>query len=152
MTTHYEKTCKHCGTPYSFQGSGEWEGDYNQKLNDDSFCPTCKEAILQALSSIPKKFEWRFVESKAYTVKELIKMALRQDAEYFCKNIGVPVKRVFPQLIEKPGDNRYMTEEVNTTTGVFRVSYWTGEELPSHPNCVKKKVLWDLMNNREHQG
>lgn len=152
MTTHYQKTCNHCGTPYAFQGSGEWVGGYNQKLNDNSYCPTCKEAILQALSVIPKKFEWRLVKSKAYSVKEMLLLASRQDEEWLHNNSRIPVKRVFPELTNKDTGNRYITQEVRTPTGIFRVSYWTGEELPSHPNCVKKKVLWDLLNNRFHQS
>lgn len=49
----YKTRCKHCGREYTFQASGEGCLD---NYNDKDYCPTCKKAIVDALSKVPKKF------------------------------------------------------------------------------------------------
>lgn len=51
---HYIKRCGHCKQEYTYQASGN--GCHNP-LNDDYYCPECKEIILKALSDVPIKFK-----------------------------------------------------------------------------------------------
>lgn len=57
--THYTKYCKHCGTQYIFQGSGE--GCFDQ-LCSDEYCKECNTAIKEALSKISIKNIKRYVK------------------------------------------------------------------------------------------
>ena len=57
--THYIQYCKHCGTEYTFQGSGE--GCFNQ-LCSETYCEECNSAIKEVLSTIPIKNIKKYVE------------------------------------------------------------------------------------------
>lgn len=56
--THSITYCKHCGTQYTFQGSGE--GCFNQ-LCSNEYCEECNSAIKDTLAKIPIKNVKRYV-------------------------------------------------------------------------------------------
>lgn len=148
MTSHRYMTCSHCGTPYSYQSSGHWEGDYPAQLNDDRYCPACMKIIRDALAKVPTLFEWRDVPSTEYTIEEL--KALDEKASTEAHNSGFPrARRVFLPLTDlEDFGNTYRTIEVKTPKGVFRASFWTKNEIRNHPNRVVKHVYWDIVNNK----
>lgn len=55
------KQCKHCGTRYTYQASGE--GCFDGYNNRD-YCPECYQALLNAFNNIPVKYHPQFVEIK----------------------------------------------------------------------------------------
>lgn len=147
MTTHKQTICRQCGTPYSFQGSGHWEGDYPAELNDDRYCPDCMKVILEALSKIEKRFEWRDIPTTDYTVEELLEIHKQQREEAAARQ-ELMVRRVFIPLYDfQDMGNIYTTDEVKTPKGTYRVSYWTKKVVDNTPNVVKKHIYWDIKNS-----
>jgi hypothetical protein len=53
----FHHRCRHCGTGYSYQASGE---GCHRPENDSTYCPECKLTTLKALEGIPKRFECRY--------------------------------------------------------------------------------------------
>ena len=58
---HIIKQCKHCGTRYIYQASGEGCFD---GFNNRDYCPECYQALLCAFDNIPVKYHPQFVEIK----------------------------------------------------------------------------------------
>ena len=50
----YDKRCIHCKDRYIHKIG---DGIYHNVLDDENYCPKCKETILNALKTIPKKYE-----------------------------------------------------------------------------------------------
>lgn len=75
--------CKHCGVEYMHQ----WSGNYNatgiqREYRDEEYCPECKKAIVDALSQIPVKFEYRGVVTDEVDLDTLLKWEKENLEEY----------------------------------------------------------------------
>lgn len=57
MTMHRYRRCLNCQDVYTYQTSGRGAPKYN---NND-YCPTCQEAIVNALKTVPQKFDCKRV-------------------------------------------------------------------------------------------
>lgn len=65
--------CIHCGTPYGGEGSVDpWEMMTPNPYEDDRYCPDCMRLVVNALKDVPKKYEWRWVESTNYTREQIV--------------------------------------------------------------------------------
>jgi len=135
------KECNHCGTPYRHTLSGHIN---NPELNDDSHCHECMGVILKALDSIPKKFDYRHIKTDEVSVEELLaaKNALPKTLD------GMPVpRRCFPELYNLNTGEWTKTQQIpyngtkyilcEVTKGIFTIT---------------KRVLWDIVNDKEHHG
>jgi hypothetical protein len=68
---HALRRCRHCGTVYSYQQSGD--GCFKD-TNDSRWCPTCMEVVNEALSTVPVLFEKVLVPTKDFTFDQLVKI------------------------------------------------------------------------------
>lgn len=73
--THYTHRCKHCGTKYTFQGSGE---GCHEPTNNRKYCPVCITAINDALAKLPKLSVQKWVPSPDIS-KKMAETILRVD-------------------------------------------------------------------------
>jgi len=140
--------CIHCGTQYTHQCSGSYDAvDTPREYRDKDYCPDCKKVIFEALSNIPKKFEYKFVVTDEVNLETLLRWEKEEIED--AKKIGshewlLPkAKRIFASVM-----NQEMTETMKTEQVIGRedkkgrryiYSYW-----PSKPNecriTVEKKV------------
>ena len=128
--THTHKRCKHCQTQYTWQGSGN--GCFHE-LNDDRYCPDCKQVIVEALKSVSKKYKKQFVETNEVTYEYLKAERAKQDAKS-----GLCCRRVYASLSGFDG-----TREINDAYDVggkqYLVQYWNDK-----PEEFKIKVLMEI--------
>ena len=89
---HYIKYCKHCEVEYTFQASGNhYTLEHSEKYNDENYCPRCKKAILDVLSTIWPVNEVLFVETDEITLDELVVIREKQLEDHKAKmNSGDP--------------------------------------------------------------
>jgi len=107
--THRKKICIHCKTKYYYQASGHGCDD---ELNDDKYCPECMGAIVDALKSIPVKFEEIDTDaSDEVTYKELL--AIRKK----CTNMFIRIR--MPLFDMSTGDYQN-----NIQIGDYWLSEW----------------------------
>lgn len=65
--------CKHCGVEYYFQWSGNYDAvDVPREHRDEEYCPECKKAIVDALNTIPKKFNYQFVKTDEVSIDTIL--------------------------------------------------------------------------------
>ena len=63
-------------------------------MNDNRYCPDCKQVVDTALSAIPGLFERVWVETSDYTVPQLLSLAAEQAASNpfaFIRRVSVPL-------------------------------------------------------------
>lgn len=134
MTTHKRSECKHCGTPYHFQGSGH---GCNTSLNDPSYCTECMGVIRIALSTVKVKYAYRWIDTTDVTEDEMrAALAIEMNP---CNEIVI--RRVYPALYDSNNnENQNNVKEVNIIgKGTYSISTWT----KLGPTVIKKRVLWD---------
>jgi hypothetical protein len=83
MTTHAYKRCHHCLTRYTFQGSGFGAPKYN----DPDHCPDCKEVIVDALATVPRRFEKVLVPTGE---RDAVELEALQEADHLNPNLLTP--------------------------------------------------------------
>lgn len=103
MSSFENKRCKHCNTIYVYQGSGE--GCHNPS-NDQNYCVDCKNVILDALKSVPVRFEPAWVPSDIPLEKAI---ALTNEAREKARanNVLVFERIHVPMFDMKDPDNHY---------------------------------------------
>jgi hypothetical protein len=122
--------CVHCRQSYTYHPSfyGGEEVDY--PYNHESYCPECYQAVKEALSNIPVKFEKRFIPSDAYTKEQII--ANREQRKAF-------LIRVLPTLIDTTGkDCHNIVCELMPDNEWYMVEWW--ESKPE--DFIVRKEAW----------
>lgn len=127
MTTHTYKRCQHCGIRYSYQGSGH---GCNEPLNDGTWCPQCKQAVLDALKALPRHFECRYRNIQEMTPRfedvtlerllewERVQLAPRAEGRI----IG---QQIWPALYNVSTGDSQTTRGIRCPQGrQFRLSTW----------------------------
>lgn len=116
MTPKQTKRCQHCKITYGYQVSGEGCFD---KLNDDTYCPICKNAINDALSKIPIKIKksWEITDEVTY---DYLKEKRDEQDKKAC---GLCSRRVYVSLFSKDDHEKNDAFEVDGKE--YIVKYWT---------------------------
>ncbi len=150
MTTFKHKRCTHCGTHYYYQGSGEGCLD---DLNNPPFCMDCKNVIKEALSKVPIKFEFRYVDIKElgpeyqYITKEKI---IEWNRDFEDGKVGLWFIRIGCPLFDiKDPSNIEKMIIIKIPEGKFKgldaeYRYWSKK---TEWDNIRVKVEWDLINN-----
>lgn len=105
------KQCKHCGTRYTYQASGDGCFD---RYNNSEYCPDCYRVMMIALDKIPKKYHPQYKEIEAD--KTIIEALDRMKRDYRKKSLDNPLMR-FTKMVGHNGDEfvyngkRYIYEE-----------------------------------------
>jgi len=123
------KRCWHCKTVYTYQASG---AGCHEPINDETYCPECKAAILKALKSIPKKFDKIFMETDEVTYDYLKKKRDEQDE----KAGGLCTRRVYCSLFNSKTGEAEKNDAFDVDDKQYLVQYW-----PSKMEDMKIKVL-----------
>jgi len=142
MTTHQLKRCSHCGTRYSYQGSGH---GCNAPLNDSTWCPQCKQAVIDALRPLPRLFECRYRNIQELpgfadvTLEKLLEweaVQLNPKGEVF-----FPVgQRIWPGLYNLETGDSQKTRQIIGPRGTFRLSTWRKDP----EVIIDTPMEWDL--------
>jgi hypothetical protein len=125
--THYTKRCKHCKSTYTYQGSGD--GCF-RPMNDDTYCPVCKAVIIEALKTIPKKFDSVFVETDEVTYDYLLEKRREKETGGLC------TRRVYASLFNTKTGEAEKNDAFDVDNRQYLVQYW-----PSKREDMKIKVL-----------
>lgn len=65
--------CKNCGAGYQWQASGHYDRlGIPRQFQDREYCPTCKEAVINALEPIPMVTETKFVITDQIGIETLL--------------------------------------------------------------------------------
>lgn len=150
MTSFRGRRCDHCRAHYTFQASGPGCGD---RLNDEQHCPTCREAILKALSAIPVRYECRYIplgELEPFsdvTQQQVEEWEIEWKQAKRSKMVG---RRIWPGMINLRTNEVQEIRQVMATSGPhrgvnFRVSSWSGVEGEDHnPEfLIEVPMEWD---------
>ena len=139
--------CKHCGTEYTHQWSGNYDAvDTPKELRDKDYCPDCKKVVNEALLLIPKKFDYKFVDTDEVDLDTLLRWEKEEAEEFQIKQESnmagfmLPrMKRVFPSLVSHDLKESMKTEQVigreDKKGRKYIYSYW-----PSKPEQAKIRV------------
>lgn len=150
MTSHRGKRCVHCRTHYFYQASGHGCGE---RTNDPNYCPDCKARVLEALASIPARFECRYfpvseVPMFAHVTRAHIEeweadLARRRETE-------LVAQRIWPGLVNLATGDTQSIRLVIASSGphrgtAFRVSSWR-----RNPDDYRIEIglEWDIANQR----
>jgi|TARA_Y100000310_G_scaffold130972_1_gene130187 hypothetical protein len=136
--------CIHCGVEYYYQASG-W---HPPKNNDPKYCPDCKDSIMDTLSKIPVKFDRRLVETDDLTKEQALEILKKYDEELKGKREdGIIVgTRVLASLVNQKTGEQSIDRIFNYNGNEYYIHYWESE--PDNYE-IKKKVRWDILNNKE---
>lgn len=87
------KQCKHCGTRYTYQASGDGCFD---RYNNREYCPDCYRAMMMALDKIPKKYhpQYKEVEIDNTIIEALERMKKEYDDKILSNKLLVPVRKL----------------------------------------------------------
>jgi hypothetical protein len=138
--THYVCYCKNCGDKYLYQGSGQYTLKTPKEYNSREYCPTCKEATVKALSTIPQKSYIDWVEVKEDMLDELLKVEenerkrVEENRNPF--DLFPPLRRVFPSLFDTKTNESSKSGEVKVGDKMYRYFYF-----PSKPKEAKIHVM-----------
>lgn len=119
--THRRKRCRHCGTVYYFQASGEC----CNKFNDEKYCSDCMGVIRDALETIEAKFKSEYVECNDVSFETLIN--IEKENESMAKKLGrIFAKRITVPLfdMDNPSNSNY-TGMVDIGDETYIYSGWT---------------------------
>jgi len=137
---HCTVRCQHCDINYSYQASGE---GCHEPTNDKDYCPECKQAIIDALAKIPKKFG-KSTMKIGVPPEYIFHLKEKREAEKDPK--GLHMKRVFACLYDWENGEHEVVGDVNGdgNTPHFFYHYW-----PSEPEemSVTLEVEKDLKTN-----
>jgi len=147
MTTHRQRRCCHCGTRYSWQGSG---GGCQEPLNDARYCPDCKQAIITALSGIPLKFYKVWVDTDEVTLDQLREWegSAREENRQQYKSgdpIRYAIRSVYAPLfdLENPENthhNGVVSGKGEFAGKTYRYGFWTNKGERVKPEETKVEV------------
>ena len=117
MTTQAVYRCNHCLIEYTYYPSG---CPYNNmRLNDDTYCPDCKQVILDALENVPQKVE-RFTKPyDGITLEELKEKVKEQRENQLWQRVASPLFDM------KDSDNHNISGWVKINGLDIFYSYWT---------------------------
>ena len=140
------KICAHCGMKYGYFLSGM--PYHNHLLNDDKYCPDCKQVILDALSKVPVKFaEVSIDASTEVTREELLKLHEKENANIAKMQKEHPNAiygyRCFPEMIA-PGGDHTMTISVKHPNGF---EYYLMEWKIDHEYEISRRIRWNLVDD-----
>jgi hypothetical protein len=150
MTRCVKRICIHCKRPYYYASSVSSYG-VDTIYNDEEYCEVCKKVIIEALASIPKVAEQRFIDSVDYTVEQLL------DIQAKSSESNPMVRRVCPPLFDlKNSKNNNTVMVVNapdrqnaSIMNTYLVSYWTNEDTKTITGEeVRKQVWWNLTEDK----
>ena len=145
--------CKHCGTEYNYQLSGSYNATgIPREYQDDRYCPECKQAIVEALKKIPKKYAWKDVPTDEVDLDTLLRWEKehvqdyekkKEEAEKEGKVIFPMMKRVLVGLANlKTGERDIVNEVIGREDKAGRVyiySYWSSD-MSKQRITVERKV------------
>jgi len=133
MTTHRQSRCIHCQVKYRYQASGPIPPG-GGRSNWGHFCDTCSDAISEALSAIPRRFENSWEKVKSWSVQDCLdhEAKLLEEAKAKAKEEGrpfLPIHRVASPLFDlQDSSNHNRTNYVKMPDGLtYLYSYWTKE-------------------------
>lgn len=112
--------CKHCGTTYTVQYSGSHDvTGIPREYQDKEYCGDCKKVIVEALSNVVKKFEYRHVETDEVNLDTLLRWEKENLEEYrILMDSNAPgyllpqAKRVFAHLMNQEMTESQVIEQV----------------------------------------
>ena len=138
------KRCVHCQDVYLCLLSGGPSG-YNTDHKDSSYCPDCLEAVNQALSRVPKKFEHDWVPTQVVTLAELLGWEQEAETERQVRG-GFSVRRVMMGLINiETGQSQrtgYVQGRGEFAGRTFSYAFWPDREDEAE---IKEEVERDLL-------
>jgi copper chaperone CopZ len=118
----------------------QWSGNYNatgiqREYQDKEYCPECKKAIVDALSKIPVKFEYKGVQTAEVdleTLKRWEEEFLEEQRVIANSNTGgymLPIgRRVFAKLVKSDFTESQVIEQVigreDKEGRIYVYSYW----------------------------
>lgn len=105
----YNKRCIHCKDNYTHQIGN---GIYHDILDDENYCPKCKEAILKTLKTIPKKYESITVEQNEVTLDMVLEWEKLNDRER-----ANSLKKSFYGAIKRTSEYGYEKERIGIVNG-----------------------------------
>lgn len=132
MTSFDSHRCQHCHRLYMYQTSGwpEWPVE-NPDLNDGQHCPTCYQAILEALAKVPVLFEKGWAETSEATIEQLERWRDEGVAEIKARG-GIPAYRVAMPLFDLSDGHKLGVEHNGIVRGQgqlagksYRFSWWS---------------------------
>jgi len=120
MTTQVIYRCQHCLIEYIYYPSG---CPYTQtRLNDNRYCPDCKQAVSDVLKNVPLKVE-RFTKPYERMTLEELKERVKKERK------GQLFQRVASPLFDmKDPDNRNISGWVRIDGLDIFYSYWTKKD------------------------
>ena len=117
MTTQAIYRCSHCLIEYDYYPSGCPYS--NTRLNDDAYCPNCKQVILDALKHVPQKVE-RFTKPyEGITLEELKEKVEEQRKNQLWQRVASPLFDM------NDPDNHNISGWVKINGLDIFYSYWT---------------------------
>lgn len=140
--------CKHCGVEYETQYSGENVLEIPREYQDHEYCPECKKAIVDALGTIPVKFDYKFVVTNEVNLNTLLKWEKDEEEEARVlreSNVWLlpKARRVFPSMMnQEMTESRKMGQVIGRDEKKGRTyiySYWPSK-LSECTITVNKKV------------
>jgi len=87
MVTHAYVRCQHCQVGYSYQSSGE---GCHKDTNDSRYCPDCKQVVLNALATVPKRVEKFWINYDGMTLDDVKRELETIEKEGRWKRVAVP--------------------------------------------------------------
>lgn len=122
MTTAERTRCIHCNSPYIFHPSFYGGDEINYPYNHEKYCPDCYKAVKTALDKIPLKYEKKFLTSDKYSKKEIVDHQKER-----CKSPnGIPLRRIFANLIDMSGANQHnIVSEFMPDGNWYKAEWWS---------------------------
>lgn len=132
--THQNKRCAHCATTYAYQSSG---GGCLEPTNDPTYCPSCKKVVLDALSSVPAKFERDWVVTRDVSVETLVELE-RERLDAVREKGGIPVRRVLMGLYDMADFSNHNHRGLVRLDGkTYSYDYWEKGGMAAGQVCVE---------------
>lgn len=127
--THRTKRCHHCAVVYAYQSSGH---GCDHRLNDPSYCPDCREVVLEALSKVPprvKKTRVPVYDPPFDLVKQWLEENQAKIAERRANGESV-LERILPGFIDMSDTTNkhiqgFVSGRDQYKDRIFMLSYWT---------------------------
>lgn len=132
--------CINCGVEYLWQSSGPRSPEFNDK----EYCPGCKQKVVEALSSVPKKYECRHRDIKE--IPQLSHLSLEEVMSWYDPN--QMIRRIWPGLYNLETGDRQTIEEIlgkqEYSRWRFKVATWRDSreysiEVPWEYDVVSKQ-------------
>jgi len=122
MTTATRTRCRHCQSSYIYHPSFYGGDEVNYPYNHHEYCPECYKVIQEALTKVPVKYEKKFVLADKYTKEQIVDHQRERCAT------GIPIRRIFPPLVDATGKTRYeIVCELMPDGEWYMAKWWTHE-------------------------